>query len=305
MLIADRDNNRLIAVDPQGRIIWQFPQPGDLQPGQQFLSPDDAFFTPDGKEIIATHELDFFVTIIDIASRRIVWQYGNPGVPGSAPGYLWNPDDAVVLPDGNVLLADIKNCRVLLIARGSHQVLRSFGRPGQCVHNPPQTFGSPNGTFPMSNGNYLITEINGDWADELTPDGRVIFSTNPPAVNYPSDSNEISPNRYLTADYSSPGKLVIFDRAGKALWTFEPSGANMLDHPSLALPLPNGDVISTDDRNNRIIVVDPSTNQIVWQYGQTGVSGSSPGLLNTPDGLDMVPPNSLMIRHHTTDGKHG
>jgi hypothetical protein len=31
VLIADRDNNRLIEVSPAGRVLWRFPAPGDLQ----------------------------------------------------------------------------------------------------------------------------------------------------------------------------------------------------------------------------------------------------------------------------------
>jgi hypothetical protein len=54
ILIADRGNNRLIEVDPYGRLVWEFPRPGDLAPHDTFKVPDDAFFTPDGKQIIAT-----------------------------------------------------------------------------------------------------------------------------------------------------------------------------------------------------------------------------------------------------------
>ncbi|HET9188578.1 MAG TPA: hypothetical protein VFN80_11515, partial [Acidothermaceae bacterium] len=80
VLIADRDNNRLVVVSPQGQVLWQWPQPGDLAPGQTFRVPDDAFFTPDGKHIVVTQEDDFVITEIDIASRKIVWRYGQPGV---------------------------------------------------------------------------------------------------------------------------------------------------------------------------------------------------------------------------------
>src|SRR5581483_576702 len=78
VLVADRGNNRLLMIDPQGRITWQFPQPGDLRRGQTFISPDDAFFSEDGKEIIVTQENDFVPTVIDLASRRIVYRYGTP-----------------------------------------------------------------------------------------------------------------------------------------------------------------------------------------------------------------------------------
>jgi hypothetical protein len=104
VLIADEDNDRIILVDPQGRVVWTFPEPGDLRTGETFKSPDDAFYTADGKQIIVTHEENFAVSLVDIASRRIVWRYGTPGVHGHGPNQLWNPDDALVLPDGHVLI---------------------------------------------------------------------------------------------------------------------------------------------------------------------------------------------------------
>ena len=84
-----------------------------------------------------------------------------------------------------------------------------------------------------------------------------------------------------------------FNRRGKLLWRYAPTGGQALDHPSLALPLPNGDIVCTDDYNDRVIVVDPRTNKVVWQYGHTGVAGRRPGYLDNPDGVDLVPPNSL------------
>lgn len=296
LLIADKLNNRLIIVDPQGRIRWQFPRPGDLAPGQTFLIPDDAFFTPDGREIIATEEDDFVIRVIDVASHRIVYEYGKPGVHGTAPNRVWNPDDAIMLPNGDIITADIKNQRILLIGKGQHAPLKEWGDPNRGYHHPPTNFGAPNGAFPTLDGRFLITEIRGDWVDSIDLSGHVFWSTHPPGVAYPSDSNEISPGRYLTVDYSKPGQILIFDQNGKSLWRYKPTGANAMNHPSLALPLPNGDIVCNDDANHRVIVVDPRTNAIVWQYGHTGVRGTAPGYLNNPDGVDLVPPNSLIDR---------
>ena len=74
------------------------------------------------------------------------------------------------------------------------------------------------------------------------------------------------------------------------------AGAQALNQPSLALPLPNGDILANDDKNDRVIVVDPRTNRIVWQYGHTGVPGSGEGFLSNPDGVDLAPPFSLATR---------
>jgi hypothetical protein len=299
VLIADHKNDRLLIVDPQGRIRWQFPQPGDLAKGQTFPVPDDAFFTPNGQQIVATEEDAQVISVIDIASRRIVYRYGVPWHPGSGANHLSNPDDAMMLPSGSLITADIKNCRVLLIRPPAHRPLRVIGRPGYgCWHSPPVTWGSPNGAFPMTNGKYLVTEINGDWVDALGLPGHVSWSANPPGVAYPSDSNEVYPGRYLTVDYSTAGQVVEFTAAGRRLWRF-----GGLNHPSLGLPLPNGDLLVNDDFNHRVIVIDPVTNRIVWQYGHKGVPGSAPGYLNDPDGVDLTPPNSLNITHAPTMGE--
>lgn len=296
VMIADKLNNRLIVVDPQGRIRWQFPRRGDLLRGQKFLIPDDAFFSGDGRDIIATQEDDQVISVIDIAAHRIVYQYGHPGNSGSAANYLDNPDDAMMLPNHVIITPDIKNCRLLMIAPGAHRPLHIIGRTtNSCMHDPPLRWGSPNGMFPMPNGHYLVTEINGDWVDAIGLDGHVYWSAHPPGVNYPSDSNQIGPDRFLTVDYWQPGQAVVFDHTGHAVWRYIGRGADTLNHPSLALPLPNGNIILNDDYNHRVIVIDPHTNKIVWQYGVTGVAGTSPGYLNNPDGLDLVPPNSLLI----------
>ncbi|HEX9032605.1 MAG TPA: hypothetical protein VF834_12225 [Streptosporangiaceae bacterium] len=298
VLVADHLNNRLVIIDPQGRVRWVFPRPGDLARGQTFLVPDDAFFSPDGRYIVATQEDDQVISVIDVARHKIVYRYGKPGVPGSGPNRLSNPDDAMMLPNGDIVAADIRNCRIIVIAPPAHRLIRVIGRAGGgCWHDPPWHFGSPNGAFPTSSGGYVVTEINGDWADGLNLTGHVRWATNPPGVLYPSDTNEVYPGRYLTADYSNPGQVAEFNSAGRLLWRF-----GGLNQPSLAIPLPNGNVLLNDDFNHRIIVVNPADNRILWQYGHTGKPGRAPGYLNVPDGLDLVPPDSFLIRHAATMG---
>jgi DNA-binding beta-propeller fold protein YncE len=300
VLIADRDNNRLVEVSPQGQVLWRFPARGDLAPGQSFRVPDDAFFSADGRQVIATQEDDDVISVIDPASSRIVYRYGHAGEPGSEAGYVHNPDDALLMASGEILTADIMNCRLLVIAPPHHHPLRQLGRTGSCEHQPGVSFGSPNGAFPMAGGNTVVTEINGNWVDVLTHNGRNVLSTHPPAFSYPSDTNEVRPGLFLSVDYASPGAIETFTTAGRLQWRYAPSGTAALDHPSLALPLPNGDVLANDDRNHRVIVVDPRTNRVVWQYGHTGVPGSGEGFLNNPDGVDLAPPFSLAMRFAAT-----
>jgi hypothetical protein len=218
---------------------------------------------------------------------------------------VFNPDDAIQLRNGTIISADIKNCRLIQLRAPLQRPVAQMGTTGGCSHDPPAAFGSPNGAFPLSNGGAVVTEINGDWIDVFDSGGKLTAATNPPGFGYPSDTNEVRPGVYLTVDYEQPGAIMELAGNGKVLWRYAPSGPDELNHPSLALPLPNGDVLANDDYNNRVIVVDPRTNRIVWQYGHTGVSGTGPGYLNNPDGVDVAPPHSLVDRFPGTRGLPG
>jgi hypothetical protein len=135
LLIADRGNGRLLVVNGAGRILWQFPVAGSLPLGQAFAA-DDAFVAPDGRTITANEEYLHVVVRIDIASRRVIWEYGHYRVTGAAAGYLNRPDDAYPLANGDVVLADIRNCRVIEIAPDK-RIVRQWGRTGVCVDDPP------------------------------------------------------------------------------------------------------------------------------------------------------------------------
>lgn len=292
ILIADEANDRIVVVDPARHVRWIFPQKGDLKAGQTFAAPDDVFFSSDGKSIIVTESEHQMVSMIDIATRKITFEYGVAERGSTKKGYLNNPDDALMIPDGRLLVADIKNCRLLFI-NPKTKATSQLGVTGRCVHNPPKTFGSPNGAFPMKDGRYLVTEINGNWADAMTLKGKVSWAVHTPGVAYPSDSNEVSPNVYITVDFSSPGSIIKFNSKGKLLWKYKPTGSAALNHTSLAYGLPNGNVIATDDANHRVIVVDSKTKKIIWQYGHKGKSGTAAGYLNNPDGLELIPANAL------------
>ena len=83
----------------------------------------------------------------------------------------------------------------------------------------------------------------------------------------------------------------MIDRYGRVLWRYGPSTAGRASStiPSLAMALPNGDIAVNDDYRDRVIVIDPRTNEIVWQFGHTEIPGTSHGYLNTPDGMDFIP----------------
>jgi outer membrane protein assembly factor BamB len=287
VLIADRGNGRLLMVDRSGRVLWRFPVAGSLPRGQRFAA-DDAFIAPDGRTIVANDEGHQVIDRIDIATRRVTWQYGHYDQPGARLGWLHTPDDAYPLANGDVVVADIRNCRILEV-NAAKRIVREYGHAGRCVHDPPRAFDEPNGDTPLPDGGLLITEIRGSRVVRLSASGRVVFDIHV-RVRYPSDAQLDANGNVVVVDYSNPGAVVRVDGRGRELWRYQPtSGAGRLDHPSLAVPLPDGMIVLNDDFRHRIVEIDPSTNTIVWQYGRTDRASGRLGGLNAPDGIDPVP----------------
>jgi outer membrane protein assembly factor BamB len=287
LMIADRDNNRLIIVNPSKRIVWRFP-PAGSHSSTILSEPDDAFVSANGRYISTNQEFNETIKLISLGTHpRIVWRYGHGGAEGSAHGYLAHPDDAYLLADNRIQVADIINCRLLWVNH-SEQIVRTIGIPGDCVHDPPRTLSDPNGDTPLPGGGVLVTEIGG-WVDRLDSRGRLMWSFRSPTT-YPSDAQLTRHGDVLVASYTSPGRVDIISPRGRVLWTYEVThGRGELNHPSLAVLLPNGRIALNDDFNQRVVVIDPRTKRIVWQYGHDGVSGSGPDYLNNPDGIDLLP----------------
>ena len=285
IVIADRRNNRLIEIAPDKRVIWEFPSPNlGLYRGN-----DDVFFSPDGRSLMVNEEDNYDIHLVDYEQRTLTWTFGFSDVKGSKPGYFNYPDDAHLLADGTVVTADIRNCRIQFIDPATNRVLDQWGRPGECRHDPPHHLNLPNGSTPLDNGDVLVTEIPGSWISRITRAGEVVWSVQAPHVRYPSDAFPTRDGQVIVADFSKPGRVVIFDPATRKLtWEyFVRAGEGMLDHPSLAVELPTGDVVLNDDQRHRVLVIDRETKKIVWQYGVTDKPGHAPGFLFYPDGLDL------------------
>lgn len=280
LVIADAGNRRLVELTGEGRLERIVPLP------RPFAYTDDVFFAPGGKVAYITDPEVDAVAAVTYPSGQLLWLYGKPGHPGPGPGQLNNPDDLVPLPSGLLALADIKNCRVLLLTpQGKlHKVL---GQTGVC-RNADGFFNKPNGAFPLGRDKLLVTEIGGHSLAITDLNGHRI-RTLPLPVHYPSDANLTPWGTVLVVDWWSPGAVVELDLKGHVLWRYAPKGKEeRLNHPSVAVGLPNGLVVLTDDWRHRVLVVDRKSQRVVLQYGKTDTPGEGPGLLRNPDGLDLL-----------------
>ena len=219
LLIADRGNNRLLLLDDRHARHLDVPL-GRLAPGpaRASTSPTTPSSSTTARAIISNQEENETIVEIAYPSGQIIWSYGHPRRPGTARGYLHKPDDAYLLRNGEITVADAENCRVLVLNQNG-TVAHQIGTTGVCVHHPPASMGSPNGDTPLADGNLLISEINGSWVSEYTPAGSLVWTVHLP-IAYPSDPQQLGPDRYLIADYSSPGQILEFNRSGRILYRY-------------------------------------------------------------------------------------
>jgi hypothetical protein len=276
----------MLLVDSKKHIFWRYPKPG-IRPSMPFRFDDDTFFGPRTDRIISNQEDQHTIQVISFPAGRVLWRYGQVNIPGSRRGYLHTPDDAYLLRNGIVTVADAYNCRVLFISP-AHRIVRQYGTTAVCRHDPPRYLGPINGATPLPDGGTLVSEIKGSWVDDIGPNGHLRWAVQAP-VSYPSDPQLLAPNRILIADYARPGKALIMTRTGRVLWRYGPSsGPGQLDHPSLATRIAPGLIAVNDDYRHRVVLISMRTRRIVWQYGHIDVAGRRPGYLNTPDGLDLL-----------------
>ncbi len=302
LLIADRGNNRMLVLNDTGAVTWTYPNPPSMPPPpgpKGFYFPDDTFFIHHGTAIVSNQEENETIVEIAYPSGKLLWSYGHPAQPGSSAGYLHEPDDAYLLKNGDITVADADNCSILFISP-SGSVINQVGTTGSCVHNPPTGVGGPNGDTPLADGNVLVSETKGSYISEYRPSGTLVWTVHL-AIAYPSDPQQIGPDLYMCADYSDPGGIVEFNKEGQILYTYRAtSGIDRLNQPSLAELLPSGVFMLNDDYRDRMAAIDPATQALVWNYGVPDVAGTAPGELNTPDGFDILNPDGSTPTHPTT-----
>jgi len=301
LLIADRGNNRLLVLNDAGAITWQYPNAtAPPPPGPKgFYFPDDAFFIRHGTAIISNQEENDTIVQIGYPSGKVLWTTGHPAVPGSAPGYLHEPDDAYLLKDGNISVADSDNCRILILDP-TGAIVHQVGTTGVCTHQPGTALANPNGDTPLANGDVLISETTGSYLSEYTQSGQLVWSTHIP-IAYPSDPQPLANGLFLMTDYTDPGGIIEASQQGQIVYQYrDPSGLGELNQPSLAALLPSGAIMANDDYRDRMVAIDPVTDAVVWNYGTPDHPGTAPGLLNIPDGFDILGPNGSTPLHPQT-----
>ena len=311
-LIADQFNNRVIEVDRQGNIVWQFGLgPADFSPAS-IIGTNDAqrvgdltlmagTGTPGGQPEApnCTNPSgcpDNRVLLVD-RDGNIVWQYGQFGVAGSGPDQLNVPVQNTWLPNRHVLITDQANERVIEVDVATKAIVWQYGTTG-VSGNGPEQLNNPNSAELLANGHILISDENNNRALEVTRAGNIVwqYGSGDPNINDPVSgvafASRLENGHTLITD-SNHARIVEIDRDKNVVWeyfTCTGSGCNLARGtgplPTRALRLRNSHTLISDQYNHRVIEVNHGK-QIERTFGKLGDLGYNTesvadGGLNSP-----------------------
>ncbi|MGD0981687.1 MAG: hypothetical protein ABR946_09430, partial [Solirubrobacteraceae bacterium] len=172
LLISDWGSRKLLVISPKGQIVWQYDQ---TSPVLKPFNPDYAFFTSSGKQIVISEEGNARIDLLTVKNKQIVYHYGHYAQQGAGKNYLSDPANA--LEEGSeVVIGDVRNCRIVIVKPPHHSVIGSIGRAGVCKHAPPRELDSPTSAFPLRNGGTIITETGDAHVDLLSAAGTLVRS---------------------------------------------------------------------------------------------------------------------------------
>jgi hypothetical protein len=193
-------DNRVIVVDKDGHIVWQYGQAGVTGSGPNQLNiPVFAIQLPN-RNILIVEQGNNRVIEVDRFSKKIVWEYG----PTSGPGALNNPNSAELLPNGHLLIADENNNRVI-------EILRT----GQIVWQYSQGIMAASFASRLPSGNTLIVDSGHSRILIVTPDNRVVLqdftntAPNSTAMPQPSNAVQLANGDISIADQFNDRALII------------------------------------------------------------------------------------------------
>jgi hypothetical protein len=321
IIIADQFNNRVIEIDRQGHIVWQFGD-GNAKPGpKSVVGPNDVERLPNGQTLISGTGVPGVATgttgdpacdAVDAGTAGcpdnrvfLVGADGGIGWVYGANGELNTPVFAAMTANGNILITDQGNNRIVEVAPDGGVPWQFGPLPdgGSQLNNPNSAQRLPNGDTLIADENAnRVIQVQGDggigWQFGLTDAGGSVLSAPAFASRLPSGNTLI--------DDSGHNRVLEVDSQGSVVWSYvttsryAPDAGNANPTPTRAVRLANGNTLISDQFNHQVFEIDHATPaHVLFSYGQLNVAGNAAGQLNAPydakgvgdfTGLTLPPP---------------
>jgi len=293
-LITDTNNHRVIEVDVNKNITWQYGTvavSNDIWehkiagiPGQ---GPDKLNFPLSALRLKTGNTL---ITdggnqrVIEVSpEKRIVWEFTSKNIKG-----LFYPVKARRLKNGNTLITDWVSHRVVEVNRAK-RIIWQYGE-----------LNYPQDAVRLKNGHTLITDSGNERVIEVNADKEIIWQFGVTGIawvdqehlNHPLSAIRLDNGNTLITDEEN-SRVIEVNADKKIVWQYGGSKGNaegQLNYPYNAVRLDNRGTLIADQTNHRVIEVS-SEGKIVWQYGDNYHPGvGSNQLLYPADAQEAVVP---------------
>jgi hypothetical protein len=296
ILIADQFNNRVLEVDAQtNAVIWSFGDGSWVAGPTSVVAPNDfqrvgnlslvagTGAPPGGEPNCPNGCADNRVMLIN-ESGEIVWQYGQAGVTGSGFNELNTPVQNTYLPNGDILISDQGNQRVIEVTQYL-QIVWQQGMTGVAGSKFNQ-LNNPNSAELLANGDILIADEGNNRVIEVNRQHRIVWHYGSPTstqLNGAAFASRLANGNTLITDANN-NRILEVTSAGQIAWEYVTNtraGSVANPQPTRAVRLKNGNTLISDQFNQQVIEVTPK-GKIVFTQGQIAVPGNGFDELNAP-----------------------
>jgi outer membrane protein assembly factor BamB len=247
------------------------------------------------------------VMLVD-RSGTIVWQYGTFGVTGSGPDQLSTPVQDTYLPNGDILITDQANERIIEVNRHK-DIVWQYGTTGMTGPAGTPDLGdnflnNPNSAELLENGHILISDENNNRAIEVNRAKHILRTfTAGGTVSGVAFASRLENGNTLLTD-SNNSRIVEVNAADQVVWQFQTdTGTNPSPLPTRAVRLRNGHTLISDQFNHRVIEV-TRQGRIVFTQGVLNQLGIGGRLLNSPYDAKVIGDYTGLTPPFDEEGEH-
>ena len=255
LLICDSGNARVIEVDDQQRIVWEYGS--SIRSRRLFSFPRSVEVNAAGQYLIA-----------DTANDRIV-----KATPGSEPeklacaktGLFW-PRCVRWLASGSLLIADARSGRIIEFGQDGHIV----NQLSEIKWNGLKKLEDPHDVRMLPSGHLLITDSPQDAVFDVDWSGNVqwvIGGDGSVDLSDPHSAQQLEDGRIVICDTGNH-RVLFIDERGACVDSIETidGGAFVLkmNRPRYLEVIADGTMVIVDTGNNRVLGA-TTTGQLIWQ----------------------------------------
>jgi hypothetical protein len=227
ILISDTNNDRVIMINRQGKTIWStdnlggghgYLGQGKFSDGGRLEYPNDAVEEPNNDILISSR------------LNSTVWEINKSGhVDWKCNKFMFRQHRSRLDANGNLVVADSDNARVLIINHACNKILFDYG--GTDAHGNYNIIW-PRSFNPLPNGNYLIGDSVHNRVIEINPQKQIVQQW--PNLPLPAYLWTMKNGNILLGDSNNHGAVEL-SPGGQLVRSYPTT-----DHTSLSSTLVNG-----------------------------------------------------------------